>query len=243
MKKENEELKEEIDNLNFKIKLSQEKEKLQETNLKTMKEIQFEYENKILENKKEYKLKEENIRNKYESFEECFNQKIKALEDENLEKFQKLNLCIKESQRALEKKGEEILLLKEKLKNSELFFTQKEQEFINLIGIKDKKLNDLEICIKKISEEAKIQLDSLNNVIEEYDKKVVEFKIKEKKLLEELNFYKDNNLKTIKPDYNPLNTSTYYTTKNIANTERDLLNKISSNKSKISFELTEVSYI
>ena len=109
MTKQNEEIKEEWDNVNFKLKLSQEKEKLHESNLKNLKEIQIEYENKFLETKKEYKNKEESLRRKYEIFEENLNKKFKEQ-------------SFKETQRIIAKKDEKICSLKDKLKNSELFF-------------------------------------------------------------------------------------------------------------------------
>lgn len=243
MNKDNEELKEEMENLSFKLKLSQEKEKLNDTNLKNLKEIQMEYENKLCENKKEYKMKEENLRKKYEIFEDNISRKIKDQENENYDKLTKLNQIFKETQKTLEKKEEDIWHLREKLKNSELFLNQKEQEFNNLLINKDKKLKDLEICIKKISDEAKNQLNSLTNVIEDYNKKFEEMKNHENKLIDELNNYKDNTSKLKKFDIvNQTNVSTYNTSvKNLPlNYERDNSNKYSTNKSKLSIDLSEV---
>ncbi len=247
LNRENEEIKEEIDNLNFKLKLSQEKEKLHESNLKNLKEVQLEYEHKLLENKKEYKTKEENLRKKYEIFEENLNKKIKEQEAENLEKFQKLNFSFKETQKIIEKKDEELWLLKEKLKNSELFFSQKEKEFQDFLSNKDKKLKDLELCIKKISENARSQLFGLSNIIEDYEKKFQEMKNRENKFIEELNYLRDSGSKTKKNDVSQVNLSSFTTAaapKNAVagNTERELLTRISSNnqKSKLSLDFNEV---
>lgn len=227
--------------MSFKLKLSLEKERLHETNLKNLKEIQLEYENKILENKKEYKSKEDNLRRKYEIFEENLNKKIKEQEAENLEKFQKLNFSFKETQKIIEKKDEEIWFLKDKLKSTELFFTQKEQEFNDLLTNKDKKLKELELCMRKISEEARNQINNLGNIVEDYEKKFNDMKNKENNLIEELNYFKDSSTKGKKNDYNQNNSGGFNIAKNIGNTERDILNKFSSNKSKMSLDFNEVN--
>jgi hypothetical protein len=192
----------------------------------------------LLENKKEYKNKEETLRKKYEIFEENLNKKIKEKEVENVEKFQKLYFSFKESQKIIEKKDEEVWILKEKLKNSDMFFTQKEQEFNDLLINKDKKLKDLELCIRKISEEASNQMNSLSNIIEDYERKFEETKNRENKLIEELNYFKDSNSKIKKNDENQVNLITFAKSKN---TEREIFKKISSNKTKISLNFDEVN--
>lgn len=192
----------------------------------------------MLENKKEYKNKEETLRKKYEIFEENLNKKIKEKEVENVEKFQKLYFSFKESQKIIEKKDEEVWILKEKLKNSDMFFTQKEQEFNDLLINKDKKLKDLELCIRKISEEASNQMNSLSNIIEDYERKFEETKNRENKLIEELNYFKDSNSKIKKNDENQVNLITFAKSKN---TEREIFKKISSNKTKISLNFDEVN--
>lgn len=138
-------------------------------------------------------------------------------------------------------------MLKEKLKNSDLFFAQKEQEFQDLLGNKDKRLKDLELCIKKISEEARNQLNNLTNVIEDYEKKFEEMKSRENKLIEEFNYFKDSSSKIKRNDAKLANLSTFTAAasaapRNAANTEREILNRISSNKSKLSLDFNEVNY-
>lgn len=242
IKKENEELKEEIDSLNFKLKLSLEKERLSESNLKSFKDIQTVYEAKLFDNKREYKAKEESLRKKYDLFEENLNKKIKDQETEYSDKIHKLNLSIKENQKIINKKDEEVWSLKDKIKNSELFFSQKEQEFIDLINLKDKKLKELQICIKNISEEAKSQMSNLTSVIEEYEKKIEEMKINELRLLEELNDVKSeihfsNNKKMFEKSKDPsANKQIVFS----SNTDRELMSSLNPNKSRDSINYHEV---
>ena len=192
----------------------------------------------MLENKKEFKNKEETLRKKYEIFEENLNKKVKEQEVEKVEKCQKLNFSIKETHKIIEKKDEEVRILKEKLKNSDMFFTQKEQEFNDLLINKDKKLKDLEMCIRKISEEARNQMNSLSNIIEDYERKFEETKNKENKLIEELNYYKDTNSKIKKNDENQVNLITFAKSKNA---KREIFDRISSNKTKLSLDFDEVN--
>jgi len=192
----------------------------------------------LLENKKEFKNKEETLRKKYEIFEENLNKKVKEQEVEKVEKCQKLNFSIKETHKIIEKKDEEVRILKEKLKNSDMFFTQKEQEFNDLLINKDKKLKDLEMCIRKISEEARNQMNSLSNIIEDYERKFEETKNKEIKLIEELNYYKDTNSKIKKNDENQVNLITFAKSKNA---KREIFDRISSNKTKLSLDFDEVN--
>ena len=60
LKEETEKLKDENEGLLFKMKLTAEREKLHENNIKNLKEIQIEYEQKETELKREFKNKEEN---------------------------------------------------------------------------------------------------------------------------------------------------------------------------------------
>ncbi len=194
LKEETEKLKDENESLQFKMKLTAEREKLHENNIKNFKEIQIEYEQKETELKREFKNKEENIRKKYDKIEELLNIKLKEQEKEFNEMLEKSNEKIKEANRTIEKSNNESENLRQKLNQTENFFKLKEHEFEDIVNNKDRKLKELESSIKLISEEANCQILKLSESVRDFNEKINYYKQREIELTNEFKNLRQNNL-------------------------------------------------
>jgi len=186
-KEQNEQLKEECEQLQFKLSISLEKDKIHESNLKNWKELQNDYEAKNAELKKEYKNKEEVLKRKYEKLEESLNNKVTDNDEEYQEKIIKLESIIKDDKKELKRLERECDDLKDRINQSENFFRMKEDEFCDLVSIKDRKLKELELCIKSISEEANLQINKLSESVSEFNEKINYYKNREAYLNQECN--------------------------------------------------------
>lgn len=141
--------------------------------------MQNEYEAMSTELKKEFKVKEENLKKRYENIGTDTSKRLKETENEHVEKIEKLNYTIKDVNRLNEKLEKEIEVYKEKLVSSERFFATREQEFEEIIEAKDRKLKELEVCIKQISEEANSQIVKLSQSVSEFSEKINYYKQRE----------------------------------------------------------------
>jgi chromosome segregation ATPase len=186
-KEDNEKLRDEIDQLNFMLSLLQEKEKVHETNYKNLKDLQNEYDTRTEDLKRDYRLKEENLKKKYDRLEESVNSKLREQEEEHQEKINKLQNQIKEFQKANIKHEKDLEEYREKLLESERFFKIKEEEFEDVVSSKDRKLKELEMCIKSISDEASHQINKLSDSVSEFNDKINLYKLKESQMQMEYN--------------------------------------------------------
>jgi hypothetical protein len=176
------------------MKLAAEREKLQENNIKNLKEIQIEYENKETELKREFKNKEENLKKKYEKIEDILNSKLREQEKEYNEMLEKSNDKLKEANRSIEKLNNESENLRQKLNQTENFFKFKEREFEDIVNNKDRKLKELESSIKLISEEANCQILKLSESVKDFNEKINYYKQREIELTNEFKNLRQNNL-------------------------------------------------
>lgn len=186
-KEDNEKLRDEIDQLNFTLSILQEKEKNHEINYKNLKDLQNQYDTRTEDLKKDYRLKEENLKKKYEKLEESVNSKLREQEEEYQDKFCKLSSQIKEFQKANLKHVKDLEDYREKLQESERFFKIKEEEFEDIVSSKDRKLKELEMCIKSISDEASNQINKLSDSVSEFNEKINLYKLKESQMQVEYN--------------------------------------------------------
>lgn len=186
-KEDNEKLRDEIDQLNFTLSILQEKEKNHEINYKNLKDLQNQYDTRTEDLKKDYRLKEENLKKKYEKLEESVNSKLREQEEEYQDKICKLSSQIKEFQKANLKHVKDLEDYREKLQESERFFKIKEEEFEDIVSSKDRKLKELEMCIKSISDEASNQINKLSDSVSEFNEKINLYKLKESQMQVEYN--------------------------------------------------------
>jgi chromosome segregation ATPase len=185
LKEENEKLKDEYDALQFKLKLTYEREKIQEINLKSIKDLQNDYDIKTQEVKKEFKTKEESLKKKYEKLEKINESNLLSIEEEFNEKLEKLSLKLREHEKQNFSLVNQLDDYKFKLSQSENFFKQKEEEFDEIVVNKDRKLKELEICIKSISDEANSQINKLSLSVNEFNEKINYYKQREVEISEE----------------------------------------------------------
>lgn len=161
---------------------------------KILKIYKTEYETKASELKREYKSKEENLKKKYENLEELVNKRTRDNEFEYTEKIEKLQHQLKENVKIIEKLEKENISSKEANSNLEKFMQTKEEEFENILMTKDKKLKELELCIKAISDDANNQINKLSDSIMDYNEKIGYYKSREAQLLQEVSNMKNKSL-------------------------------------------------
>ena len=204
MKDENEKLKDENDSLQFKMRLAVEREKLQENSIKNLKDIQTDYENKETDTKREFKIKEENLKKKYEKSLDVLNSKLKEQEREHLEEIEKREQKYKDIVKSLERGQEEYEIMRQKQTQTENFFKLKEQEFLDTVSNKDRKLRELESSIKSISEEANCQILKLSESVQDFNDKINYYKQREEELTKEFkNLKQSSNLQASQMYFNP----------------------------------------
>ena len=91
LKESNEKLKEENDYLIFKQRVSEEKEKIHEKNINSLKELHNEYDNQARNLEKEFLTKEEKMKKKYELLETTLEEKYAERDNDQIERIE--NLC------------------------------------------------------------------------------------------------------------------------------------------------------
>ena len=103
LKEDSDEYKQKYDDIDFKLKMLKEKEKIHESSVSNLKDVQRNYENSLVELKKDYKTKEDNLWTKYDNLEEDNCKKLKEMDTEYIEKIDHLNYQLKESEKQIEK--------------------------------------------------------------------------------------------------------------------------------------------
>ena len=190
---ENEEFKQKYDDIDFKLKLLKEKEKIHENSAINFKEIQRNYEDSIFELKKDFKTKEENLWKKFSDLEEENDMKLRDLDNEYSEKIDILGFQLKEGEKKIEKVKIKIIkqlnkennYSNEKFNDLDKFVKKKEAEFEELGEIKDKSLKELEKSINIISAEAQSQIYKLTQNVSDLNEKINNFKLRENQLVTE----------------------------------------------------------
>jgi chromosome segregation ATPase len=163
----------EAENLSLKnqLNISLEKEKLYHSTVEKIKKMQTENEKSYFDSLKENKKREEEIQKKYLEFQ-------KMLESQYEENEKRLNEQIKLLTQELTKGNNKINFLtnnidslKEKISQDELNYHLKEKKFENVIKIKERKLEELNIAVKQITKEATEEIKRLSEQLEDFQQK------------------------------------------------------------------------
>jgi hypothetical protein len=160
------------EDLEFKHDILKEKFKLNEDNILNLKKIQTEYENAQIDLKKELKLKEENLKKKYEEITQNVQNRLKDSEAENSKEKHNLQEKIKLLEKEISKQNEYIEELNEKIEELFTDNKRKEREINLIIEEKDNRINELELDFKAISNEANSHIVKLNENITEINEKI-----------------------------------------------------------------------
>jgi chromosome segregation ATPase len=179
-------LKEENEYYNFKLKIAEEKEKVHERNLTSLQKLQEEYDEQKRGLHTDYKNKEEKLRKKFEQLEENAINKYREKENDLVDRIEKLsseNTNLIRSFEMLEKERDN---LKETILKHEKIIRQKEDEYEQELLEKDKKLKELELYVRSVSEEANLQIAKLSNSVNEFNDKINYYKNREFDLSQEV---------------------------------------------------------
>lgn len=150
------------------LQLLKEKENSYQTSILRIKQIQNEYESSYKKYINDYKIHEEEIKQKYFEFQ-------KILEKQNEENEKKLNEEIillknelKEKDNIIQSLKEKINSLNENIAQEELNSYFKEKEYEEIIISKERKLNELNDAIKQIVQEATEEIKRLSEQLEDF---------------------------------------------------------------------------
>jgi chromosome segregation ATPase len=175
-----------MDYFSFKLKVAEEKEKVHEKNLTTLKELQAEYEDqkRILSN--EYKIKEERLKKRFGNLEDNTLGKYKEREKELIDKVGRLSDENVNLMRAYDKLERERDCLKETVLKHDKIIKVKEHEFDQILQVRDNNIRELELYIRSISEEANLQITQLSHSILDCNEKITYYKNREHNLSKEV---------------------------------------------------------
>jgi hypothetical protein len=139
--------------------------------------------------KREFKIKEETMKKKYESLEDLLNQRLSDQENDFNERIEKMSYQIKEAHKLNDNLEKECEIYKNKLLNTERYIQSKELEFEDIVTMKDRKSKELEMYIKSISEEANHQINKLSESVSEFNDKINYYKNREMQITQDfINF-------------------------------------------------------
>ncbi len=141
------------------------------------------------------------MKRKYEKLEDVINKKLSDQDTEFQERVDKLEASIREEKKETRRLEKETESLKDQLLQTENFFRLKEEEFTDLVNLKDRKLKELEMCIKSISEEANGQISKLSEAVSDFNEKINYYKNRESQLVQEYNALKNQFKNTERQNY------------------------------------------
>ena len=191
LKESNDKLKEDNDYLIFKQRVSEEKEKIHEKNIHSLKELHNEYENQAKNLEKEFKIKEEKLKKKYELLEISLEEKYSERHKEQIERIENLCNDLNTLNRGFDELESDRDELKETILSYEKILKEKEDEYDQIMISKDKRMKELELYIRSISDEANLQITKLSNSISEFDEEIKFYKQREIELFEEIDRIKN----------------------------------------------------
>jgi chromosome segregation ATPase len=186
LKQQNLKLKEENEYLGFKLKIAEEKEKVHEKNVNSLKELQTEYEESKRTLLNEYRNKEERLKKKYDNFEDGRGKKFKDKETElvaKLDRFTEEYHTLVRSHDKLEKERDN---MKETILKHDRVVRIKEDEYEQALQNKENRINEMELYVRSITEEANIQITKLSNSLVEFNNKLTYYKNRENELNNEV---------------------------------------------------------
>jgi chromosome segregation ATPase len=186
LKDQNERLKEENEYYNFKLKIADEKERIHENNLNSLKDLQNQYEEQKRSLHSEYKNKEDKLRKKFEGLEESTIGRYKEREVELVEKLESLSEDHTNLLKSFDNLEKERDSLKETILKQDKVIRVREDEFEQILHDRDTKMNEMELYIRSISEEANLQITKLSNSVLEFNEKLNYYKNRELDLSHEV---------------------------------------------------------
>jgi chromosome segregation ATPase len=219
-KDETERWKSKVEDLEFQLGIFQDKEKIHQDNLSSLKKFQNDYEQSIDNLRKEYKDKEDNLKRKNEALNTAVMSKLKEQEREFQNGTYEQNFTIKNLEKELDRAFEENNSNLNKIYLLNIAIKEKESDYSEDMKDKDRIISELELKLKNLSNEANNHINRLNNSIDEINNRINEFKEKEQlyqKEITDLESYLQDSLKKnqeneeiierLKSDNNVLNKS------------------------------------
>lgn len=150
------------------LQVAIDKEKLFQSTISKIKQIQNDYESSYMESMKDYKLREEDMKKKFEDYQKILEMNSEENEKRLNEEIESLQKQLKEKNAIINNLQNTILSLNEKMTKDEFYYHFKEKEFEDIIISKDRKLNELNDAIKQTTKEATEEIKRLSDQLEEF---------------------------------------------------------------------------
>ena len=166
------ELENEIAFLKEQLQRSKEKENLNQHTLTKIKQIHKEYETSYLTAISEYKAREEQLKNQYFTYQTLLEEQFNQSEQRLNEQISQLKSVVKSKTDLITQLTKQNSELKQIVTKNEIEFNLKENEYENILSLKDKKLVELENSIKDISQNATEDLKLLSGELEKLQVKI-----------------------------------------------------------------------
>ena len=160
----------EQENLSLKnqIKILSEKEKLYNSTLEKIKKMQAENEKSYFSSLKESKIREEEIKNNFIEFQKMIENQYKENEKRLNEELSQLTQELSKRNNIINSLQNNLNNLNDKISKDELNYHFKEKEFENVIRIKERKLEELNVAVKQITKEATEEIKRLSEQLEDF---------------------------------------------------------------------------
>ena len=164
-------LESENNSLKSQLNISLEKEKLYNTTIEKIKKMQSENEKSYFDALKESKIREEEIQQKFLEFQKILENQYNENEKRLTDEITQLTIELSKRDNIINSLQNNLNSLNDKISQDELNYHFKEKEFENIIKIKERKLDELNIAVKQITKEATEEIKRLSEQLEDFQQK------------------------------------------------------------------------
>ena len=161
-------LESENNSLKSQLNISLEKEKLYNSTIEKIKKMQSENEKSYFDALKESKIREEEIQQKFLEFQKILENQYNENEKRLTDEITQLTIELSKRDNIINSLQNNLNSLNDKISQDELNYHFKEKEFENIIKIKERKLDELNIAVKQITKEATEEIKRLSEQLEDF---------------------------------------------------------------------------
>lgn len=166
----------EIEKMKFELELLKRKNETSESTISKLRAIESDYQLKYSSLVSEYKCKMDEMKQKFKSKEEAYNNEITQKEIENEKNTSMLKIEVKRLQDVLIAKDKELDKYKTKSLTIDSSIKIKEKEYVNLLGQKDQRIEDLQAELDRTNEEKNKLINELQYRNQKLSKEISEIR-------------------------------------------------------------------
>ena len=166
----------EIEKMKFELELLKRKNETSESTISKLRAIESDYQLKYSSLVSEYKCKMDEMKQKFKSKEEAYNNEITQKEIENEKNTSMLKIEVKRLQDVLIAKDKELDKYKTKSLTIDSNIKIKEKEYVNILGQKDQRIEDLQAELDRTNEEKNKLINDLQYRNQKLSKEISEIR-------------------------------------------------------------------